>query len=214
LDDAEGRERIALTAAIEALYPRPRVPVDLARVVTEFSFTPQDPPAAFGADAAGKWLVNDLAIQSYHQDGLPVRMIERLMTLRGRAYDSRGALAEALQKQMQGRQWADFGERLLSPIFPVPSRAAEAGMLQVRLTNPESRPVVVILNFQCWYGRFEQAPTQLYVLIPAGEALVKQIPVRIVAPTEPGRARVFLRIREANVPGSLDAQKLEVALRR
>ena len=214
LEEATGRDRVELSAAMGALYPRPLAPVDLARVVSEFAFIPQDAPQPFAPGTAGRWVLNDLALQSYHLDGLPIRLIERVATLRGRSYDSRGALADALQKTVQGRQWADFGERLLSPIYPVPARVSESGILQIRLANPEQRPIVLILNFQCWYGRFENVPPAQYVIVQGGQTVLKQIPVKLIAPVEPGRARIFMRIQEENVPGVLDAQKLEVAMRR
>lgn len=214
LDEAEDPERKALAAAFEALYPRPLVPVDLARVVTEFVFVPQDAPRPYAPEAAGRWLVNDLAIQAYHQDGLPVRVIEHIMGLRGRSFDSRGAVAEAIQKQLAGRQWADFGNRLLAPLYPVPARLAQSGQLQVRLANPQARPLALVVTFQAWYGRFEEVPDTQYVLVPPGESVAREVPVRLIAPEEPGRPRVFLRVREANVPGAIEAQKLEVSLRR
>jgi hypothetical protein len=214
LDEAEGKERRELIAAFEGLYPRPLAPVDLARVVTEFVFVPQDAPRRFAPEAAGRWVVTDLALQTYHQDGLPVRLIERMVALRGRGFDSRGALAEAMQKQLQGRQWSDFGNRLLGPLYPIPARLAQSGQLQVRLTNPENRPLALVVTFQAWYGRFEEVPEPLYVWVPAGQAVAREVPVRLIAPEEPGRPRVFLRVREANVPGTIEAQKLEVSLRR
>jgi hypothetical protein len=137
-----------------------------------------------------------------------------MMALRGRAFDSRGALADAMQKQIQGRQWADIGDRLLEPVYPVPARLAQAGLLQMRLTNPESRPLVIVATFQIWYGRFEQTPAPRLVLVPPGETVLREVAVRLIAPEEPGRPRVFLRVREPNVPETIEAQKLEVALRR
>jgi hypothetical protein len=53
-----------------------------------------------------------------------------------------------------------------------------------------------------------------YVLVPAGETARVDVPVRLIAPADPGRPRVFVRVREVNVPGRIEAQKLEVALRR
>jgi hypothetical protein len=212
--NADGRERVELVAALEGLYSRPLHPVDLARVITGFTYTPQGPAQPFAPEIAGRWLVSDFAIRAYYEDGLPVRLVERMVSLKGHGYDSRSALADAMQRQLQGRQWADYGERLLAPIFPVPQRLAQDGTLQVQLTNPESRQIIVELTLQCWYGRFADVPAPIYVLIPAGQTLQQQIPVRIVAPSDPGRAQVFLRAHEANVPQSMEAQKLDVAVRR
>ncbi len=214
LDDAEGMERRTALGALIALYPRPASPLDVARAITEFVFVPQHPAEPFAPEAAGKYIVTDLAIQAYHQDNLPLRVIERGMGLKGRAFDSRNALAEAMQKQLQGRQWADYGERLLTPVAPVPARLSQSGMLQVRLNNPAQRPVLLVLSFQCWYGRFEQVPLPRYVLVPPGEKALEEVPVRLIAPAEPGRARVFVRIQELNAPGQIEAQKLEVPLGR
>ena len=210
---AEGMERRALLGALTALYPRPHEPVDLTRAITEFVFVPQDSPEPYASDAAGKYLLSDLAIQAYHQDDLPVRVIERMMGLRGRSFASRGALAETMQKQLAGRQWSEYGERLLAPVFPVPARLSQAGALQVRLAAPAARPVLFVLNFQCWYGRFEQAPLPRYVYVPAGGTLLEEVPVRLIAPAEPGQPRVYVRVQELNAPGQLEAQKLVVALR-
>ncbi|MFI5400062.1 MAG: hypothetical protein ACHQZQ_03300 [SAR324 cluster bacterium] len=214
LDGAEGKERGTLISAMETLYPRPRVPVDLARVLTEFVFIPQDAPQRYGAQEAGRWLIDDRDLQDYQQEGLPIRVIERIMALRGRGFDSRAALADAMQKQIQGRLWADFGERLLAPVSSVPARLAQSGLLRMRLANPESRQLVIKATFQIWYGRFERTPTPLYVLLPPGQTVQREVDVRLIAPQEPGRPRVYLRIRESNVPGSIESQKLEVALRR
>lgn len=214
LDDAEGMERRAALGALIALYPRPATPLDLARVIAEFVFVPQNPAVPFAPEAAGKYIVNDLAIQAYYQENLPLRVIERGMGLKGHAYDSRGALAEAMQKQLQGRQWAEFGERLMAPVSAVPARLSQSGTLQVRLSNPAQRPALLVLSFQCWYGRFEQVPLPRYVLVPPGETVLEEVSVRLIAPAEPGRPRVFVRIQELNAPGQLEAQKLEVGLNR
>ena len=214
LDGAEGRERGALISGLETLYPRPLVPVDLARVVTDFTFTPQGAPQPYAAQETGRWLIDERGIQDYYQEGLPIPIIERMMTLRGRGFASRAALADAMQRQMQARQWDDFGERLLGAAFSVPARLAQAGLLQMRLTNPESRQLLLRATFQIWYGRFERTPAPIYVLVPPRATVVRQVDVRLIAPQEPGRPRVYLRVREANVPGSIEADKVEVALRR
>lgn len=214
LGEAEGVEQRALLGALTALYPRPAVPLDLATAVAEFVFVPREPPQAFAPETTGKYVVTDLAIQTYHQENLPVRLIERIMGLKGRAYDSRSALADAMGKQLQGRQWADFGERLLAPVSPVPARVSLSGDLQVRLNNPAQRPLLLVLTFQCWYGRFDPQPASRYVLIPPGETALEEVPVRLIAPAEPGRARIFLHYHELNAAGQVEAQKLDAILRR
>lgn len=213
LNEAEGMERRALLGALTAIYPRPLEPVDLARSIVEFVYVPQDTAQPFAPEAAGKYLVTDLAIQTYHQDGLPVRVVERMTGLRGRPFNSRRALAEAMQKQLPGRQWSDYGECFLAPLFPVPERLSQAGALQVRLTAPATRPVLFVLDFQCWFGRFAQAPQPRYVFVAAGETGLVEVPVRLIAPAEPGQPRVFMRVQELNAPGQVEAQKLVVALR-
>ena len=182
LRSAEGMERRALLGALTALYPRPLEPVDLTRAIVEYVWVPQDTPQPFAPEAAGKYLVTDLAIQTYHQDGLPLHVIERMMGLKGHAFATRGAFVDAVQKQVPGRQWSDYGERLLAPIYPVPARLSQAGALQVRLAAPANRPVLFVLTFQCWFGRFEQAPAARYVYVPAGETVLDEVPVRLIAP--------------------------------
>ncbi len=214
LDEADGPERRAIVGALTALYPRPSTAIDLPKMVAEFTFAPQNAPEPFAPDTAGKVVVNDLAIQAYHQDNLPVRMIERVMGLKGRAYDGKPALAAAMQNQLAGSQWKDYGDRLMAPLTPIPARLSESGTLQIRFANPATRPVLLVGQLTAWYGRFDQAPAPLYVLIPPGGSVTEEVPVRIIAPADPGKVRVFLRFAELNATGAPEAAKLEIALHR
>jgi hypothetical protein len=213
LDGApEGLERRVLLGTLHALYPAPDATTDLSSIVRDFVYLQTAPPVPYQPEQERKYVVTDLALQTYWLDRVPPRVIERVLPLKGRGFDSQRTLSENLQSRLTPRLWQDHGERLLAPLSAIPPRLSGEGVLRYRVENTQTRPLLLSLDTAAWFGRLEEAPARRFVYLKPGESVQVDLPVRVVAPKEPGRVRIDLRAREVNGPRIPLVNKLYVPL--
>jgi hypothetical protein len=196
----EGLERRVLVGTLLALYPAPDPTVDRSSTVRDFVYLQTAPASPYRPEQDHKYVLTDLALQTYWLDRVPPRVVERLLPLKGRGFDSQRILAEALQSRLTPRLWQDNGERLLAPLSPQPARLAEDGVLRYRVENTQARPLLLALDTVTWFGRLEESPPRRFVYLKPGESVQIDLPVRVVGAKEPGRVRIDLRAREVNGP--------------
>ena len=191
-------ERKVILGAVRGLYPPGANVAELSLSVTEFAFVRTTPPAPLDGDAAGKLQLSASVFERYHREELPAAVIAKLTSLKGRLFETRKTLANTLRKRLTRRQWRRHREALLAPVSPLPLQVGQEGVLRFALRNPSQRPLLVLVEFDAWYGRFDPLlqPQYLYVE-PLGEAGL-DLPVRAVSVRGRPPLRVDVRMREVN----------------
>lgn len=208
-----GLERSVVEGTLHALYPAPPGGEDLSSVVRDFAYLQTAPPAPFQPELEGKYVLTEHTVHGWWLERVPPHVVERLLPLRNRRFDSQKAAAEALQSRLTPRLWQESGERLLAPLAAVRARLAQDGVLRYKLENPLARPLLLTVEVAAWFGHLEDPPPRRYVYLKPGEALQVDQPVRVAGPKEPGRVRLDLRIREVNGARIPLTPKLYVSMR-
>ncbi len=196
----EGPERRVVLGTLQALYPTPDPKVDLTGTVRDFVYLQTAPPTPFQPELDRKYILTDLALQSYWLDRVHPRIVERVIPLKGRSFDNQRSLAEAMQSRLTPRLWQDAGERLLAPLTAQPARLTEEGVLRYRVENSQTRPLLLALDTVAWFGRLQDVPPRRFLYLKPGESMQVDVPIRVVGAKEPGRVRIDLRAREVNGP--------------
>jgi len=204
----EGTERRVLLGTLRALYPAPDPGSDVASIVRDFSYLQSAPPVPLPSDLDQKYVVTELTLQTWWLDRVSPRVIERIISLKGKPYDSQRALAEAIQSRLTPRLWQESGERLLAPLSQQPARLVQDGVLRYRVENSLTRPLLVTVDAVAWFGRLEEAPPRRYLYLKPGESQQIDQPIRVIGPRDLGRVRIDLRAREVNGAGPTPLFKL------
>lgn len=205
-------ERRIVEGAARALYDPVNSSAPLEGVVQDFAFIQTGRPVPVEDPDRGKWVLSRWSLDDYHRDGVPLSVIKRLRPLRGRAYRSRDALAEALQKQLGPRDWKELHDRLLASVESVPPRAALQGLARVRLRNPLDRPLLLRIGLDAWYGRLAEAPEATWLYLEPGAMQTVDIPVRPQGSLDRPEVRLDLRLAEVNGPVLPSFHKLYLPL--
>ena len=206
--DPSERERTMVMGASRALYPvfasEADRTQDLASAVIEFIFIQTGTPQPYDTRREGTVTLDDHVFRAYYRTKLPVAVISRLKSLRGKRFSSRDALAEAMEGRLRGRTWRKWEATLLQQVEPTPRRSMIEGILRAEVQNRAQRPLLVAVGFDVWFGRFERPPGQRLLYVPPGEIARLDQPVRIVGSVEGPPVRVDLGMREVHhMPATL-----------
>ncbi|HUJ75618.1 MAG TPA: hypothetical protein VL359_12195, partial [bacterium] len=177
-------------------------------------FVPQEPAQPFAPDQAGKVLLGADAYDTFEVLNWPQSLIERLRPLKDHPYADQSALETAIQARITPREWQYYQNPLRAASQQVPARLSLGGTLRLTLNNSTPRPLLVQVRLDTWRGRFQDAPQPLYTLLQPGDSSRSELPVRLIAPVDPGQVRVDARIREVNNFQALATRKLYVPVRR
>lgn len=192
------REKMVLLGAIRALYRPAAGDIDLSLAVREFAFVQTGKPRDVNGEGEGKWWLSRAEFQQIHRAGFPVELVSKLAVLKGRGYDSREKLAAALEKRLTKELWQAHGAGLMSLIGPRPVEVAQGGMLRFRMRNPVTFPLLLRVDFDAWWGRFDPPPGPTYVYLEPEKPVVVDIPVRLIHPKGGVPLRIDMRMREIN----------------
>ncbi len=203
-------ERKALRGAARSLYPAANQGEDLALAVQEFSFVQTGPPVALNGGKAGSVSLSRYVFQVYHRESLPVRVIRRLLPLRGRAFASEERLMHAMAGRLGKKNWKEYRDKLLEPVQPQPKMHVLEGLLRFQLRNPLQRPLMVRVAFNVWFARFEAEPEAKLVFLEPGATSRIDFPARVVKNQSRASVRVDMRMWEVNGPFIPIFQKLYV----
>jgi hypothetical protein len=193
-----GQEQRVVVGTLHALYPTPPPGEDLTAILRDFAYLQTAPPVPFLPELERKYVLTELAVHTWWLDRIAPQVVERLLPLKGRRFDSQKAAAEALQSRLTPRLWQENGERLLAPLSPLPARLVQDGVLRYKLENTLARPLLVSVEAAAWFGRLEETPPRRYIYLRPGEAVQVDQPIRVSGPREPGRVRIDLHISEVN----------------
>jgi hypothetical protein len=191
----EPLERRVLLGALQALLPPPPPNADLSTLIRDPVYVPGAAPSAIRSNQDDRFVVTELDLKTLHLDRIPVRVVERMYGLRGRSFESRAALKEAIQSRLTPKQAQDFGDRLVAPVLQFAPRAAAEGVVRYRVENPLTQPLLLTIDLGATSGRLEEAvPTRTLYLQPGQAAQIDQ-PVRVSGPREPGKVRIDIQPR-------------------
>jgi hypothetical protein len=205
-------ERRIAEGAARALYEPVLDATGLESVVQDFSFIQTHRPTPLDEPSQGKWMLTRWSLGDYHRDDVPLAVIKELRGLRGKPFDTRQALADALQKRLTARDWKALRDRLLASAETVPARTQLEGLARVRLLNPLQRPLLLRLSLDAWFGGFREPPGEAWVYLEAGAAQTVDIPVAPQGLTERQQMRLDLRMKQVDGPFIPDFHKLYLAL--
>jgi hypothetical protein len=192
-------ERRIAEGAMRALYdPVPAGTQGLEAVVQDFAFIQTRSPARMDDPDHGKWRLSRWSLADYHRDDLPLAVIRNVSPIRGKAFDTRDQLADALQKRVGPRDWKALGERLLASAETVPTRVQLEGLARVRLQNPLQRPLLLSISLDAWFGQLREAPGSAWVYLEPGAASSVDLPVAPQGSLERPQIRLDLRTEEVD----------------
>jgi hypothetical protein len=197
-------ERRIAEGAARALYDPVGPAVGLEAVVQDFSFIQTRPTTPLPDANRGKWMVTAWSLGDLHQDDLPLAVIRQVASLRGKAFDSKDELSEALAKRVRPRDWKPVQERVLAVVEMVPPRVQMEGLARVRLLNPLERPLLLIVALDAWYGRFRDPPGSAWVYLEPNATTTLDLPVAPQGALTRPQMRMDLRLREVDgrvIPG-------------
>ena len=190
------REKKALLGSALALYTPAREVGDLVYSIAGFSFSQKGSSKSVRSREKGKYTVSSDQIDALHRAGLPLEIIDRVSTLRGKRYDDRESLEDDLHKSLGNDRWELYNSKLLEQFQPMPARAELEGFLRVEIRNPRRTPLLLEITFHAWNGYFSPEPTPAYLYMEGEQTNRISVPVRTIWQTE-GPLRVDLRMREA-----------------
>jgi hypothetical protein len=197
-------ERRIAEGAAQALYNPAGNVAGLDAVVQDFSFIQTQRPAPVDDPTSGKWLLSHWTLGDYQRDDLPLNVIKELRSLRGKPFDTRKDLAEALAKRVGPKDWKTLRDRLLASVENPPARLQLEGLARVRLHNPLQRPLLLRISLDAWFGRFRDPPGQAWVFLPPGSTATVDLPVAPQGGLDRAQIRMDLRAQEvggAILPG-------------
>ena len=203
-------EKLALEGSARALYPAAYQGEDLSLVVEDFSFSQTSPPQLLKGRHTGKLLMSRDVFENYHREGLPIKVIKRLLPLRGRAYRSEERLGNAMRRSLNKKLWKAHRAKLLERLEPVPERIAQEGLLRFQLGNPLARPLMFKVAFNAWFARFDPPVPPKLVYLEPGTTKQIDLPVRVVKSQANSLVRVGMRMWEINGPFVPIFQKLYI----
>jgi hypothetical protein len=199
----EWERRIAEGVA-RALYSPVGPMPGLEAVVQDFSFIQTQRPAPLDDPASGKWMLTRWTLNDYQRDDLPLAVIKQLRPLRGKPFDTRNELADALSRRVGPKDWKALRDRLLASAESVPARVQLEGLARVRLQNPLQRGLLLRISLDAWFGRFREPPEEVWVYLEPGGSRTVDLPVVAQGSLERPQMRLDLRLREADgsiIPG-------------
>ncbi len=189
-------ERRIADGAARSLYNPVGDATGLDSVVQDFSFIQTQPPAPVDDPVRGKWMLTRWSLADYTRDNVPLEVIKQVRTLRGKPFDSRAQLAEAVQKRLTPRDWKALQTRLQVSMETVPARVQLEGLARVRLLNPLQRPLLLRIALDAWFGRFRDPPGDAWVYLEPSSTLTVDLPVAPQGTLERAQVRLDLRLEE------------------
>lgn len=215
-DEPSERERTLVLGSSRALYPvfapgADPAP-DLASAVIEFIFIQTGTPQPYDTRREGTVTLDGDVFRAYYRTGLPAGVISRLQALRGKRFSGRDALAKAMEGRLKGRTWRKWGDALLQQAEPTPRRVMIEGILRAEVQNSAERPLLVAVDFDVWFGRFEPPPGQRLLYVLPGEIARLDQPVRIVSSVDGPPVRVDLGMREVHHAPAILFRKLYIPI--
>lgn len=205
-------ERRIAEGAAQALYDPVGTTAGLETVVQDFSFIQTRPATRLDDPDAGKYMLTRWSLGNYHRGDVPLKVIKQVQPLRGKAFDSRDALAAALEKRIGARDWKTLHEELLAAVEAVPPRARIEGLARVRLANPLQRPLLLRVSLDAWFGHFTEPPRPAWVYLEPQASQTIDIPVTPQGSLERPEIRLDLRLAEVNGPFIPSFHKLYLPL--
>ncbi|MBI3991920.1 MAG: hypothetical protein HY342_01495 [Candidatus Lambdaproteobacteria bacterium] len=196
----EPRELRALRGTARALYRPVRAPDEYPLLVEEFAFLQTGAPVPHAAKVVGKLVISEETIMAYHQQGLAPNLIEKMMRFRGHAFTNRDEVVKAVRPSFGRGEWNSNWETLLAVLSPAPERYELAGVLRLRLYNPNPRPILAEAGFDAWYGRFVDQPLPLLIYLPGQQSASQDVEVRLIGRRGTHPLRIDLRLRDAGGP--------------
>lgn len=195
---ADPWERRIIEGVAAGLYAPGSGKGDLSTIVQDFSFVQTRAPREIPRANQGKWVLSRWSFHVYHRSSLPLRVIKKVLPLRGVAFGERVELEKALKKRIRRKDWKAHGPLLLAPVEQIESQAVVTGLARVRISNPLDRPVLVRVGLDAWFGGFLKPPEKALVYVePGGESTV-DVPVQPLGIPDGPSIRLDLRLMEVN----------------
>lgn len=195
---ADPWERRMIEGVSAGLYTPGSTKRDLSSIVQDFSFVQTRAPREIPRADKGKWVLSRWSFQVYHRSSLPLRVIKKVLPLRGVAFAERAELEKALKNKFRHKDWKAYGPLLRAPVEQIASQAVVTGLVRVRIFNPLDRPLLVRVGLDAWFGGFLNAPEKALVYVePGGESTV-DVPVQPLGIPWGPPIRLDLRLLEVN----------------
>lgn len=191
----EWERRIAEGAA-RSLYNPVANATGLDSLVQDFSFIQTQPPAPVDDPARGKWMLTRWSLADYARYDVPLEAIKQVRTLRGKPFDTRAQLSEAIQKRLAPRDWKALQTRLQASLETIPARVQLEGLARVRLLNPLQRPLLLRISLDAWFGRYRDPPGDAWVYLEPNATVTVDLPVAPQGYAERPQVRLDLRLEE------------------
>ncbi|HKI96949.1 MAG TPA: hypothetical protein VKB51_00610 [bacterium] len=206
------RERRVAEGAARALYDPIGDAAAIGTAVLDFSFIQTGRPTPLDDPDQGKWMLTRWSMGEYEREEIPLAVIKQLRPLRGKAFDSRRALSDALQKRLAAKDWKALRDRLLASVDTIPKRVQLKGLARVRMQNPLQRPLLLRLSLDVWFGSFRTPPEPAWVYLDPGTSQTVDIPVDLQGDAERTQMRLDLRLDEIDNGYIPDFHKLYLPL--
>ena len=195
---ADAWERRVIEGVLQALYDPARQGDDLVPVVEDFSFIQTRPPTEIPDPDSGAWILSAWSFRVYHRNGVPLRVIRKIGSLRGVSHSSKERLEEAIAKRLNGKERQLHQESLLAAAEEVPALVGLQGLARVRLFNPLERPLLLTVSLDAWFGTFQEPPEVAWVYLEPGASGTVDLPAALRGSLRRPHIRLDLRLSEVN----------------
>ncbi len=203
-------EKIALRGAAEGLYWPSGRGEALPFVVEEFSFLQTRGPVRLDGPGVGKPALSEESFRVLHGENVPVRVIRKLLALRGKTFETEARLNAALSRALGKKDWRTHRKVLLEAVERKTPSLAREGTLRVGLRNPLDRPVMLRVGFDAWFGRFDPPLNPALMYMEAGSSATLDLPARMVKREDGPPLRVDMRLWEVHGANLAAFQKLYI----
>jgi len=201
-EDEESRARFL--GAVRKLYVPP-AKINGNYLVAAVSVRKTGAAEAYQPNVANTFLLSDASFVVLHQEDIPYGTLRKILFLRGVTHDSRNDLNARLVKSLSPGEWAAYRDILQLQIENPPARKSQSVMVTATLKNPLDRPLLLLVAYEAWWGRFDGDPRNRVVYLGAKESRPVERELRLVA-NRPGHpVRVDVRAMEFSSGETLSA---------